>query len=423
MMSNHIILPPLCNIAKDQVFQYAVFGFAGFPVIGSVRGASGCYSVHLPYCYHNFSNYSSLISVSKWVRVVSSCLGGKWVKKKDIVDLIRYYVDGNDSGFRELAYDIANEFNKTGDRQLGGYILTLLSSKSLSFEPQAIGFSSDFFRRLEVSSTYLGIPNSIMNDINGIINAINYNSGINKFLFSGPPGTGKTETAKHLARILNRQLYSVSFENIIDSHLGQTSKNIMQVFDEINRQSFPESLIILVDEIDSLAMDRINSRDLREMGRATTSFMRGLDDISPDVILIATTNVIDSFDKAMLRRFDKVVDFSRYSNDDLSDIAINILSNELKKFGLNSVNQKVCNHIFKVVNNLPYPGDLKNLIRTAIAFSNPSDPNEYIRNIYNELLPQKELNMADLKSLGFSLREMEVILGVSRSKIFRQLSE
>ena len=71
----------------------------------------------------------------------------------------------------------------------------------------------------------------------------------------------------------------VNFEMIVDSHLGQTAKNISMVFDEMNRQSFPESLIVLFDELDSLAMDRMNNKDLREMGRATSALMKGLDEL------------------------------------------------------------------------------------------------------------------------------------------------
>ena len=68
------------------------------------------------------------------------------------------------------------------------------------------------------------LPEEIKSDLLGIINAVGHNMGINKFLFSGYPGTGKTETVKHLTRILNRELYSVDFNYIIDSKLGQTGK-------------------------------------------------------------------------------------------------------------------------------------------------------------------------------------------------------
>ena len=46
----------------------------------------------------------------------------------------------------------------------------------------------------------LNLPLEITEDIKGIINAVNHNVGINKFLFEGLPGSGKTEAAKNVAR-------------------------------------------------------------------------------------------------------------------------------------------------------------------------------------------------------------------------------
>ncbi len=342
------------------------------------------------------------------------------MKKKDVVDLIRYYADGNDAGFRDLAYDIAIDFNRNGDTQLGGYILSLLSSKSPTFIPQSIDFSSGLLRKVELNNNSLMLPEAIMNDVNGIINAVHYKAGINKFLFSGPPGTGKTELAKQLTRILDRQLFMVNFEMIIDSHLGQTAKNISMVFDEMNRQSFPESLIILFDELDSLAMDRINSKDLREMGRATSALMKGLDELNQDIVIIATTNMINHFDKALIRRFDKVINFERYSKEDLLEISLSILDNELKRFHISSTNKRLCRKIFNMLDTIPYPGEMRNIIRSSIAFSDPSVPDAYVRNLFVTLNPDMKIDRVTLQLYGFSLREMEVLLGVSRSTLSRK---
>ena len=344
------------------------------------------------------------------------------MKKKDIVDLIRYHMDNNESGFRELAYDIAVEFREQGDYQLASYVLSVLSSKSTVFIPQSSNFSvSEFFTKMTPTNSSLFTPEGIMSDIQGIINAVGYHAGVNKFLFSGPPGTGKTETAKQLARILDRQLYYVNFEQVIDSKLGQTPKNVATLFEEINRQSFPETLIILFDEIDALAMDRINANDLREMGRATTALMKGMDEINKDIILLATTNMINYFDKALLRRFDKIVDFSRYSKDDLIDIADKILESDLKKFKFSLTNKRLCKKIFMLAPKLPYPGDLRNIIRTSIVFSNPEIPTEYVINLAKALCPDISLDSMTLKKLGFSFREMEILTGVSKSTLARKV--
>ena len=45
----------------------------------------------------------------------------------------------------------------------------------------------------------------------------------------------------------------------MDSKLGQTSKNISALFNELHKIPQPQKIIILFDEIDALAIDRINS--------------------------------------------------------------------------------------------------------------------------------------------------------------------
>ena len=46
--------------------------------------------------------------------------------------------------------------------------------------------------------------------------------------------------------------------------------------------------------------------------------------LSENTIIIATTNLIDKFDKAILRRFNATISFDRYSKEDLIEIANSI---------------------------------------------------------------------------------------------------
>ena len=45
------------------------------------------------------------------------------MKKKNIINLIRYHSEGNEAGFRSEAYEIAKEFDQVGDYQLAEYIM------------------------------------------------------------------------------------------------------------------------------------------------------------------------------------------------------------------------------------------------------------------------------------------------------------
>lgn len=342
------------------------------------------------------------------------------MKKRNVLNLIKYHVDGNEYGFRQEAIEIANSFDRAGDTQLAEYILALLSDTN-TFVPQSGSSVGRFLRRMDYSRTPLPLPETIMEDIRGIINAVGHNVGINKFLFQGPPGTGKTETAKHVARILERDLFAVEFSEVIDSKLGQTSKNIVSLFREINGFANPGRVVVLFDEIDALAMDRNNSRDVREMGRATSTFLRELDNMNAQVVLIATTNMFDLLDKAMVRRFDSTIDFSRYTRDDLLEVATTLLDSYLSKFRFAGKDTRLFNKIIRLMKDLPYPAELSNIIKTAIAFSNPGDPYDYLRRLYKEATGTPIPDAKTLRDQGFSIRDIETLTGTPASSLSREL--
>ena len=344
------------------------------------------------------------------------------MKKKNVLNLIKYYSEKNDEAFRNEAYDIAREFDETGDFQLSEYIMALLSNVN-TFVPQGKNYDLSFFIKVEPNQSSLPLPEKIKEDIIGIINAVGHNAGVNKFLFEGAPGTGKTETVKQLARILERELFSVEFDTVIDSKLGQTSKNINSVFDEINDLPHPEKIIILFDEIDALALDRLNNNDLREMGRATSTLLKELDKLNDKIIFIATTNLYQSFDKAIIRRFDKIINFNRYTNEDLVDVAVSILTEYIDKFPSAARDIKLFRKIIGNIDPIPYPGDLKNLIRTSLAFSDVNKPYDYLKRLYESANKLKiDENLKLLQNQAFTIREIENLTGIPKSTISRGLN-
>ena len=229
---------------------------------------------------------------------------------------------------------------------------------------------------------------------------------------------------KQISAILQRDLYVVDFNSVVDSRLGQTSKNIAKLFTEINSFTQPGHVVVLFDEIDALALDRIDSHDVREMGRATSALLRQMDELSEQIILFATTNLFAKFDIAFVRRFDAVVDFGRYTRKDLSDVAEAIMNDYAGQFSFVGKNMRLFRKILSIAEHLPYPGEMKNLIRSAIAFSKPNDEFDYLRRLYMSLVSNGESSIQDIHTLyeqGFTLREMEILTGVSRSTISREL--
>ena len=344
------------------------------------------------------------------------------MKKINVLNLIKYYSEGNDTAFRSEAYDIARDFDKSGDHELAEYVMALLSNTN-TFTPQSNETNSPFFEKIDVSNFSLPLPEKIKDDVLGIVNAIGHNIGVNKFLFEGVPGSGKTETVKQIATILNRELYMVRFDIIVDSKLGQTSKNITTAFMEINKLRHPENAIILFDEIDAIALDRLNSNDLREMGRATSTLLKELDNLNERVVLIATTNLFKSFDKALIRRFDAVINFDRYTKEDLVDVAESILNDYLERFDNAAKDIRLFRKIIFLMKEKIFPGDLKNLIKTSLAFSNPKNEYDYLIRLYEGITNSKiDGDIKKLQNEGFTIREIEKLTGISKSQVSRGLN-
>lgn len=346
------------------------------------------------------------------------------MKKKDVIDLIRYHAEENDVGFQKTAYHVADDFYKHGDIDLSEYIIALLSDASNLIPQEATQeYHFKYLEKLSPHQDILLLPEAITQDLYGIVNAIAHHIGIHKFLFQGPPGTGKTEAVKQLAKILKRELYMVNFTSIIDSKLGQTQKNMSELFHEIEQYPLPDKLLVLFDEIDAIALDRTNCNDLREMGRTTSELLKLLDHMDDDVVLVATTNLFSYFDKALIRRFDSVIDFKRYKKEDLAIIAERFLDVYLKKMKIRNRDIRLFRKIIHLGQPIAYPGDLKNIIKTSLAFSDPNDPDDYFKRLYEAICHEKPQNIKTLKQQGFTVREIEKLTSTSKSSISRKLKK
>ena len=349
------------------------------------------------------------------------------MKKQNVINLIKYHIEKNETAFRNEAINIARYFDSIGDDQLAEYIMSLIAESNL-YAPQSSDFESDFLKQIDTRNVEpLNLPSAISEDIKGIINAVNHNIGINKFLFEGLPGTGKTEAAKNVARLLDRSLFCVDFENLIDSKLGQTNKNISIIFNEINSLPYSNKIVVLFDEIDVIALDRINSNDVREMGRVTSTILRELDrltDLNKEIVIIATTNLYDKFDKALIRRFDAVINFDRYNKEDLIEVAQYYFSSFSKNFKGISKDTRLFKKILNASEKLPYPGELKNIIKTSLAFSDINLEHDYLRRLYNNLIGDLEnTDITVLYEKGFTVREIEKLKGESKSTVSRKINK
>lgn len=134
----------------------------------------------------------------------------------------------------------------------------------------------------------------------------------NSTLIYGVPGTGKTEFTRYVAYSLGIPYAYINFSFLIDSFMGNTSKNIQRVFDFCKGQK----CVLMLDEIDCIGLKRGiggNGGPDGEISRTTISLMQALDDLTDGQIIIAATNRYDLLDPALSRRFQNHVEFRPFN--------------------------------------------------------------------------------------------------------------
>jgi len=115
-------------------------------------------------------------------------------------------------------------------------------------------------------------------------------------LLTGPPGTGKTALAHHLAHMLDRPLLVRRASDLLSKWVGETERNIARAFEEARRQEG----VLLFDEADSLLFDRMRARASWEVGQVN-EMLTWLD--RHPLPVVAATNHPGQLDPATLRRF------------------------------------------------------------------------------------------------------------------------
>ena len=128
-------------------------------------------------------------------------------------------------------------------------------------------------------------------------------------LFEGPPGCGKTSTARILAAQLGRPFVLLPLESLVSKWYGEAEQRLAAVFDACAEMG--ES-IVFIDEIDALATSRDSDGGMHEATRRSLSvLLRRLDgfDANESTVLIAATNRPQDLDAALISRFELSITF------------------------------------------------------------------------------------------------------------------
>ena len=116
-------------------------------------------------------------------------------------------------------------------------------------------------------------------------------------LLAGPPGTGKTTVAKVLAAQAKASFYPISGADVISKWVGESERNIHQLFERA-RENRPS--IVFIDEIDAIAGHR---GEFQVHDSHVNQLLAEIDGLSGQrgVFVIGATNRPDQLDPALLR--------------------------------------------------------------------------------------------------------------------------
>jgi SpoVK/Ycf46/Vps4 family AAA+-type ATPase len=129
----------------------------------------------------------------------------------------------------------------------------------------------------------------------------------NRILLIGPPGNGKTSLAESIATELMVPLFSVRYEGIIGSYLGETATRLKKIFDFIKKQR----CVLFFDEFDAIGKERGDQQETGEIKRVVSSLLLQIDSLPSYVVIVTATNHPELLDRAVWRRFQLRLDLPK----------------------------------------------------------------------------------------------------------------
>lgn len=192
---------------------------------------------------------------------------------------------------RESLIQVLNEHLKLQGQKL----ISTSKPKSLPYDMSLINASVDMQSLCERIKSVCGARDSKESA------TADSTQGI-RILAHGMAGSGKSEFAKALAKELNKPIMLKRASDLLSMWVGGSEQNIAAAFREAEKRG----AILVLDEVDSFLQDRSGASRSWEVSQVN-EMLTQMENF--EGIFIATTNFMDTLDRASIRRFDMKVEF------------------------------------------------------------------------------------------------------------------
>ena len=160
------------------------------------------------------------------------------------------------------------------------------------------------------------LPKPLMTDLSIYVKLFESKGILSRYMFNGPPGSGKTEITRAISKILNNDGVTIIKTNVCEI--------IKEKFDLAT--ILAPSLVIL-DDLDLYLGDRNHGSVSQSLGKFL-DILDGVDKLPSNVGVIATTNAPHLIDLAAQRpgRFNKLLFFDELTKENIKDIILKSLN-------------------------------------------------------------------------------------------------